>query len=853
MKVLEQYKHLQELFNKGYRMNPEIKTFYVRKEDYNNFKLPDNQQYNEDFSTWKVEVFEQTQYVKKRLEQMGLSKSPQVELIDENGNKKMHNLLSCNRYGDLIAIQYAKNRKKLKNKYGKDAYQQRINDLWAEILCEKYNFTNIVNYPLFHPQLIEKEENKIKIPTLILTEGYLKALLPNELGMNMIALGSITHHSQNELIQQEITTYADLKKLKLSDDELEEIEYNEELSKWVKKEIHADIASLCVNCSVDRIVVLWDGDCRNISLKDLKKGDNINSRPNKFYQNALTIARRLNKAFKQLGIKEMPKIYFTTIKSNEIQGNPKGIDDLFIQFLKNEETTKEIKYDLNNIGIIDNSKYFEWIDISKVTTKESVNKELYHYFFLDDVNRFYQYHKECIKSNTFKFNDIYYQYDSLKEKVIERELKDNNRDKQKENTMENKTKRFDYNNFIQIDNKYYRVVEDQFNGQYQYEYQSLKQWNANDIIREIGRKELKLIPFYEDEVYQPLPPNQYQQNFRGRWNTYPQIKHKIISKHFDDIQKLLKQLFPNPKHYKMVIEYLAVLMQRPTQKLPVLTLVSKEQNTGKSTFIFLCKLLFQENATLQTMLSLNGHFNISWAKSLVVLAEEIQFNEKDGNIYITIKITTTAKTIPVEGKHENGMQSACHTHFIFATNKEEEFIKLDPEDTRFLIFKVPGKVKKENYIDNLHQKLIEQVGAFAQYLLNYKLEYKNPEINRLYFRAEDIMNEFKVKVMKESRPQIIQDLIHRVKEYFDTFPQENELMIKTSDFFRNPFQLANVYKIGTHKLTKEIKEHLPQIEQIKYPIKYTFLIENNENINNPIKYPSTGRVFIFNREQLDTL
>jgi len=847
MEVFEKYKHLQELFNQGYRMNPEIRTFYVRKEDYNNFKLPDSQKCNEDFSMWKVEAFEQTHYLKERLKEMGLTKSPQIELIDENGNRKMKNIMSCNRYGDIITIQYSLDGKQLKNKYGKDAFQQRINPLWAGILCEKYNFTNSVNYPLFLPQIIEKKQNKIQIPTLIATEGYLKAFLPNEIGINVISLGSTTHHSQNEVIQ-EINSEADIQNLLLSEDEKEEIEYNETLDKWVKKEIHADIASLCVNCSVDRVIVLWDGDCRNISLKDLKKGNDLNKRPNNFYQNAITIARRLNKALIRLGIEKLPKIYFATIKSNEIQGKPKGIDDLFIEFLNNQEVTKKIKYELNNIGIIDESKYFHAIDISNVTTKDKGNKELYEYLLLHNVHEFYKAHKEQITNKIFKFKNEYYQYNEVKQKVMKMEInnnKYNNETTQGNNDNLKLSFKLKPSDFIQIDNQYFKLYKDVKVPVYNYYCQKIKPWSKEMVIQMIGRKNLIDVPFYKGTIFQPMPNKEYKRVIDGFWNTYEPLNHQIITNHFDDITAFLKSVIPNKKTYEMFIEWLAKYVQDPTQKLPAILFVSLLQNTGKTTLLNLLKFIGQENVCYQTCKTLKGRFDEEMNGKTGIIVDEVNF-EKNKTIYDIFKINILAKTIPVTKRYVIGEQAPCHQHFMMASNKIDNCIEIDAEDTRFWIIPIP-ELKPENYIHNLDRKMYEQIGAFVQYLQNYQFKYNLNGQNRLHLSADDIFNASKQALIQESMPQVIKDIKYFLKEQFARFENIEEIKMKASDFIYIA-KICDHKNRSPHMLHRQIKQYFPNIEEIETPVNYSFQIYNPEEPTRPRLIKDKGRVFVFKRK-----
>jgi hypothetical protein len=218
------------------------------------------------------------------------------------------------------------------------------------------------SYPFFPPSLIEKFEAKKPIDTLYLTEGFFKAFKGHLHGLDVIGLPSITHMKSKET-----------------------------------GTIHPEILQLVLKCEVKRVVWLVDGDCLDIS-KDLKDDKDLYKRPQNFFQSAST--------FKQLLDDYEIEKYFIHVNSDEIDGKPKGLDDLLIA---HADKASDIVADLQSVSKPGN--YFVKHNITYGLGR------LRKYFHLNDVNDFYHFHAEKrpdIKGKIFVFNGTKYQYNDEK-------------------------------------------------------------------------------------------------------------------------------------------------------------------------------------------------------------------------------------------------------------------------------------------------------------------------------------------------------------------------------------------------------------------------------------------------------
>ena len=90
------------------------------------------------------------------------------------------------------------------------------------------------------------------------------------------------------------------------------------------------------------------------------------------------------------------------------------------------------------------------------------------------------------------------------------------------------------------------------------------------------------------------------------------------------------------------IDYIKLLLEKPTQILPVLCLVSESRNTGKTTFLNFIKVIFGANMTINTNEDFRSQFNSDWATKLIIGVDEVLLDKIEDSE--RIKILSTAKT-----------------------------------------------------------------------------------------------------------------------------------------------------------------------------------------------------------------
>lgn len=222
-------------------------------------------------------------------------------------------------------------------------------------------------YPFFPPALVEKFEKKEQIGTLVLTEGYMKAMSASIRGFDIVGLGSITHYADSNT-----------------------------------RELNADLKNLINTCNVQKVVILYDGDCINLSEKDLEANRDLARRPKTFY-NALINTRDLLVDFSDV------KIEFAYVLSDKLTNNPKGLDDL-LQESAYAKKSAEILKDLTQPEI--NSRYFFRMNI-----RDQI-KRLKMKFYIDSVDSFYRHWQDKLGTKKFIFDHMVYSFSIDEGKVV---------------------------------------------------------------------------------------------------------------------------------------------------------------------------------------------------------------------------------------------------------------------------------------------------------------------------------------------------------------------------------------------------------------------------------------------------
>ena len=122
-------------------------------------------------------------------------------------------------------------------------------------------------------------------------------------------------------------------------------------------------------------------------------------------------------------------------------------------------------------------------------------------------------------------------------------------------------------------------------------------WNYDTLRQDHSKDFISTIEKYDGFCCIPSHMN-YQRTINNFLNEYQPAVIVPLAGEFPKILTFLKHIFG--EQIELGKDYFQLLYLHPLQCLPVLLFVSKERNTGKTTFLNLLKAIFGANMTFNT-------------------------------------------------------------------------------------------------------------------------------------------------------------------------------------------------------------------------------------------------------------
>lgn len=609
-------------------------------------------------------------------------------------------------------------------------------------------------FPFLPPLIIEAWRKKKSIHTLYLTEGAFKAWKACLYGVHTIGLTSITHYRDSET-----------------------------------KFLHCDIVRLILKCQVQRIVILWDGDCRDISQKHLGELEDITRRPRGFFNAVKTIRALL------LDI-ELPKdrpsldIQFFHVKPNSFPDLPKGLDDIFIQGEK-MGNAKKIAEELLCPDTRQQFFFFK-TDITQSTTT------LFHYFKLHEVHAFFHFHNLIIQNNRFKFQNDCWEWNEKKSKL--------------KLVSPGWTEEIKWigNNFYQ------EVFVPVSRGKTRRDLQIIKKQVLIDVY---GKNFQRHLRYYKGFCNIPSHFN-YQATHGDFYNSYRPLSYFPVKGDCSNTLEFIKHIFGDHqvahhdqvyKNYELGLDYLQILLTEPYHPLPVLILYSPENNTGKSTFGSWQSTILGENAINVSNSDLKSDFNAHWVKKLLIYCEETLLEKQFDSEMIKAK-STSNKTI-ANAKGVNQYESEFFGKFQLYSNNMK-MINLNKHDERYWIRQVP---LPEKLNPDLAVVLEQEIPAFLHFIKNRRL--KTPRTGRMHFATELIITSTFHQVVRINEPKDVKNLRENIKIMFLDFGQQEiklPLNVISQEFFNNKVDLFRLREIlSDYLMVDQLRNSEGSLRQVR--------------------------------------
>lgn len=338
----------------------------------------------------------------------------------------------------------------------------------------------------------------------------------------------------------------------------------------------------------------------------------------------------------------------------------------------------------------------------------------------------------------------------------------------------------------------------------------------------------------------------YKRNIKGCYNLYEPILHKPKEGDYSRTLEFLKHIFGDKVN--IGIDWLTILYRNPTQNLPAIGLVSKENTTGKTTLLKWLAEIYGANCCILGNEDLASNFNSPWATKLVIGVDETVIEKNI--VKEKIKRLVTDDRILIERKGIDKNSVPFVGKFIMLSNNEHNFIKVDQEDTRFFVCKVPVILKKD---PDMLDKLISEIPAFLHYLETRILNFEKKQ-DRLWFSPKDFETPALLNMIENSKSRTEKELLDWLEKVLNTDESLEAVFVSLSDLKKEiskDFKYSNL-RNDLERVLKENWNLKPEkIQRYKSPsIEETYMAETDMRYY-VLKFTSqTGRPYKLEKNKI---
>ncbi len=288
-------------------------------------------------------------------------------------------------------------------------------------------------------------------------------------------------------------------------------------------------------------------------------------------------------------------------------------------------------------------------------------------------------------------------------------------------------------------------------------------WSIETIRQDHSKGFLATIPKYDGYCF--FPAHVDYQRVHGKFlNMYEQLPHTPAPGNFPNIRMFLTHIFD--EQIELGLDYLQLLYRQPRQRLPILLLVSRERNTGKTTFIQLLKAIFGGNMTINTNEDFKSNFNSEWASKLIIGTDEVLLNRREDSE--RFKTLSTARTFKLEAKGKDRLEIEFFGKFVLCSNNEDCPVIIDHGETRYWVRKIQTIEKDDT---ELLARMTREISAFLHFLLNRKLSV--PEVSRMWFDPELLVTPALRRIIQYNRGQLENEMLGILEDIFNVHDQDS--------------------------------------------------------------------------------
>ena len=362
-------------------------------------------------------------------------------------------------------------------------------------------------------------------------------------------------------------------------------------------------------------------------------------------------------------------------------------------------------------------------------------------------------------------------------------------------------------------------------------------WNNSTLRQDYGKNYLATVPKYDGFCTVPNHLN-YQKEIEGFLNLYEPIEHKPQQGDFSHIQSLMRHIFG--EQYELGMDYMQLLYLQPTQKLPIVLLVSEERNTGKSTFLNFLKALFQDNVTFNTNEDFRSQFNADWAGKLLIVVDEVLLSRREDSERLKNLSTTLSYKVEAKGKDRN--EISFFAKFVLCSNNESLPVIIDEGETRYWVRKISSLQSDDT---DFLRKLIAEIPAFLFHLQGRTLSTQQK--SRMWFAPEQIATDALRKIIRCNRNRLEVELSELFLEIMEN-TQTDSLQFCLNDALS--LLQCNHVKAEKHLVRKTVQDCW-KLQPAPNGLTYTTY---EYNYNNGCQYSPikrVGRFYTITRDKLN--
>lgn len=377
-----------------------------------------------------------------------------------------------------------------------------------------------------------------------------------------------------------------------------------------------------------------------------------------------------------------------------------------------------------------------------------------------DVGRFYDVYAESadIGSKQFVWRNALHYYNRIENKII-------------------RLHHLDSENYIWIGDTTVKIVWKQLNGGMMV--RDVKKFSHTELKRIYNESFLKDLERVDGFTFWPdnkkfdqiVEVKQGKHHFRY-YNMYQPLLHQPLDGKCEVTMAFLQHLFPGAADQvgmplAIALDWLTLLYQNPRQTLPIIGLISKEQQTGKTTFMDWLRAWLGSNSANMGIEDYLSKFNKHASFKLLVCIDEFEesaLEKKTAKAKFKKQATEKNSLVELKGIDKEEIPNYCKV--VFATNSEKP-LNLELEDMNRFWIQPVQRIKAGQRDKDLLDKMIKEIPAFLHFLLHRKVLHEGK--SRAWFDPELFNTEYFRKIVSLTKPLYFDDIENYVRSLFLDF------------------------------------------------------------------------------------